>query len=534
MNYQREKYPFTGPNYAQYGEVPGYVYHPWTDKYYIDTKAQNEYYYNTGQKDRPKDPPSAGEQIGLYAAGTGAAALAQQGGKYIAGQIAGGSAGAGAGTAATTATTGTGGAVAGGTGAGSSGLLGAGGGAGAGTAGAGAGAGAATSGAPAAPNVLYAGQTTAGASGSAGAGAQGASGGINLGGMGASGAAGIAAGVYAAYLGYKNYKAITDSGVEPGKFTEKEVQSVVYPDYVGEQKFLHDKLGLPDAPHMKYGAVAMLAKAILGSGKEENQIYRDRIRDFLEENTGIVTKGEDGAHYLELADGTQFNIGRDGKSSFKGLDGSDVKYGYESDWSNPLTGYAAGTLNPVIKLLTAGEDDHGFQAQLVNAATSNARDLKDVLANIRHIVGGLGYGSREQFYEGLGKLKEDGKITDQELAFYQNAANEIFDPNFTPPDSYLGPKPGEDPKPPEQDPQANPEAEAQALEEAQTPDLDMQAQERPVSEKPNFVNVNPGPPANTKGAGLLADPNRPLSEEDKKTLFKGPYSGVQISRGLLG
>lgn len=42
------KYPRVGPNYSQYGEVPGYVYDPYTDTYLPDPRAANEYYESVG------------------------------------------------------------------------------------------------------------------------------------------------------------------------------------------------------------------------------------------------------------------------------------------------------------------------------------------------------------------------------------------------------------------------------------------------------------------------------------------------------
>jgi len=45
---QPQKYPRTGPNYGQYGEVPGYVYDPYTDSYLPDPRAQQNYYESVG------------------------------------------------------------------------------------------------------------------------------------------------------------------------------------------------------------------------------------------------------------------------------------------------------------------------------------------------------------------------------------------------------------------------------------------------------------------------------------------------------
>lgn len=40
------KYPFVGSNYQKYGEADGYIYDPWTDKYYINPES----YKATGEK----------------------------------------------------------------------------------------------------------------------------------------------------------------------------------------------------------------------------------------------------------------------------------------------------------------------------------------------------------------------------------------------------------------------------------------------------------------------------------------------------
>lgn len=72
------RYPFTGPNYAQYGEVPGYIYYPWNDQYYIDPQMVQQYNESVGLAEpAPKEPsyfdtlmPIAGTAAAL-ALGTG-------------------------------------------------------------------------------------------------------------------------------------------------------------------------------------------------------------------------------------------------------------------------------------------------------------------------------------------------------------------------------------------------------------------------------------------------------------------------------
>ncbi len=92
-----EKYPFVGNNYMQYGEVPGYVYNPWDDQYYLDKGEYTEYLESTGQIE---GEPSLTDQL-LPVAGS---ALAVEGGKAIGAAIPG-MLGMGGTTAATTAGT---------------------------------------------------------------------------------------------------------------------------------------------------------------------------------------------------------------------------------------------------------------------------------------------------------------------------------------------------------------------------------------------------------------------------------------------
>ena len=65
------KYPApVGQNYNRYGEQPGYVYNPYTDKYLPDPKVQGEYLQSQGLGE-PK-PPGLGETILPIAATAGA------------------------------------------------------------------------------------------------------------------------------------------------------------------------------------------------------------------------------------------------------------------------------------------------------------------------------------------------------------------------------------------------------------------------------------------------------------------------------
>lgn len=66
------RYPFTGPNYAQHGEVPGYLYYPWNDQYYIDPQQVQAYNESVGLAEPVPEEPSLFDTL-LPVAGTAAA-----------------------------------------------------------------------------------------------------------------------------------------------------------------------------------------------------------------------------------------------------------------------------------------------------------------------------------------------------------------------------------------------------------------------------------------------------------------------------
>lgn len=59
----KRSYPFTGANFAQYGEVPGYVYWPWTDEYYVDPQAVQGYVEQNNLVEKPQEAPGLLSQL---------------------------------------------------------------------------------------------------------------------------------------------------------------------------------------------------------------------------------------------------------------------------------------------------------------------------------------------------------------------------------------------------------------------------------------------------------------------------------------
>ncbi|NDC96538.1 hypothetical protein EB077_14635, partial [bacterium] len=102
--------------------------------------------------------------------------------------------------------------------------------------------------------------------------------------------------------------------------------------------------------NMVFGAVPNIAARMLGgksigermkSGKSEAQQIRDDYRGFLKAE-GVA----DDNYNVTLADGSTFDIGKDGKAKLTNADGKTSRRYYEIDWDNPLAQKAVEMIDP--------------------------------------------------------------------------------------------------------------------------------------------------------------------------------------------
>lgn len=141
-------------------------------------------------------------------------------------------------------------------------------------------------------------------------------------------------------------------------------------------------------------ALRLLGKPSIGrmmtSGKSDAQLLRDDFRGLLKE-TGVA----DDDYNVTLADGSQFNIGLDGKTKYQNvgenIDKKKTRNAWDVDFSNPLAEFAVKQINPMIQNIYKGADGklnlEQYTGMLVNAATSNAKSQDDVIANINAMLG---------------------------------------------------------------------------------------------------------------------------------------------------
>lgn len=151
--------------------------------------------------------------------------------------------------------------------------------------------------------------------------------------------------------------------------------------------------------------------SVFGSSKGERQQYRDQVRGVLQQNKILNDKYEG-----TLADGTSYNFGGDG---------SKIKV----DYKDPTTGKVIGLVNA----LTAAEGHLGKGLEATSAlytsgAMSNAGgDYNKAKANVLHFAQQRGM-NRENVTAQINNMVKAGQITADQGAAYINGANELFNP----------------------------------------------------------------------------------------------------------
>lgn len=141
-------------------------------------------------------------------------------------------------------------------------------------------------------------------------------------------------------------------------------------------------------------ALRLMGKRSIGkmmtTGKSDAQLLRDDFRGLLKQ-TGVA----DDNYNVTLADGSQFNIGLDGKTKYENvgenIDGKKTRNAWDVDFSNPLAQFAVDKIDPMIRNIYQGGDGklkpEQYTGMLVNAVTSNAKSEEDILANINAMLG---------------------------------------------------------------------------------------------------------------------------------------------------
>jgi hypothetical protein len=140
------------------------------------------------------------------------------------------------------------------------------------------------------------------------------------------------------------------------------------------------------------------ALSFFKEGKNKDQVARDSMRDGMRK-MGLL----DEKFGLALADGSRFDMSKDGGSTLKNIDGSSRRV-FEVDLADGKAAEVVGWVNPLASAL-AGDDEKiktDLAGYLTNAALSNATTRDEARANVM-------------------KFYEDSKINPAELVSVYDA-----------------------------------------------------------------------------------------------------------------
>ena len=168
------------------------------------------------------------------------------------------------------------------------------------------------------------------------------------------------------------------------------------------------------------GAIGFVG-GLIKTGKHKDQVARDQVRKAME-NAGII--GKDAK--LTLADGSQFDIGKDGGAKLQNVDGTSRRQ-YEVDFKNPLAAETVAMAQGMAAVLTGGDKKLGsdFTGYFVNAALSNATTLDEAKANLQAIFKQFGV-SPDAVTQGIQGLRARGKVTAEAAAVYESGFRRIL------------------------------------------------------------------------------------------------------------
>lgn len=155
------------------------------------------------------------------------------------------------------------------------------------------------------------------------------------------------------------------------------------------------------------------------TGKDHDQLKRDAIRDAMQDIKLI-----DDNYNLTLADGTKYDIGKDGHA--KNFDGSG--YAYQVARENPFSVQAVAWADALTYTMMGQSKKLAtdFTGYFANAAMSNAQDIETVRMNMLTFINQAGL-TRQQMEEVLKRRLDEGQIDEQTFKAMLGSIATLFD-----------------------------------------------------------------------------------------------------------
>jgi len=229
-------------------------------------------------------------------------------------------------------------------------------------------------------------------------------------------------------------KALTETGISAGESYYTAGLSDVAK--MADKKLLGGKLSALRAKTDKYNMAKLginetleaslnFGDSLWGSSKGKDQVSRDAVRSMLQKNKFFGEGGDD--YSLDNADGTSFDIGKDGGARLEG----DRKY-YDIDPSsqNPIQGQAIGAVNPLAYLITGGNEKlaTNFAGYFTNTVMQGAggEDYAVTNANALDKYKKAGFDTAEKAIAGIDDLVKAGKLDPEKAEAFKGGINTVF------------------------------------------------------------------------------------------------------------
>lgn len=178
------------------------------------------------------------------------------------------------------------------------------------------------------------------------------------------------------------------------------------------------------------GALAGIAVGSTGSGKGSGQKMRDGWRAGLQA-ANIV----DNNFNVTLADGSQYDIGRDGGAKLQNrgtnIDGKTERHTFDVDWSNPaaVESIPSAHIFAIATGMSPASNDfdtfHRTVAQSLNAASSNADSKEGIQQNFRAMLEQANVDPRQVGFR-VEVMRQTNQISEEEYGVYLNSLNQMF------------------------------------------------------------------------------------------------------------
>lgn len=233
-------------------------------------------------------------------------------------------------------------------------------------------------------------------------------GGMSAGGMATAG--GIGAGILGAYYSSRNVEEARDRKAELSQLDFDRAQS---PEV---------KLGLRKSPlaptwFTRWDPLTQtgkyLANSSLFGGKDQGQINRDQVRNYLVDNKYLDEK-----YQYKFRDGGTFDFGLDGGAMLPNKATNEImktpeRHMYDVDWSDPLAGGIVGAVDPLAIVFSYDTKTQTDMAGYFYNAAVTGKDPSQRIADLYHGVPGQTLMEQRNFlYAGVQDAYNQGRLTE--------------------------------------------------------------------------------------------------------------------------